>query len=75
MSQWVKRLPIMQETRVHSLSQEDPLEEAWQPTPVLSGESYGQRSLVGYSPWGRKESDRTEVTEHTRVRIFCHSLS
>ena len=32
-----------------------------QPTPVvLPGESHGQRSLVGYSPWGRKESDTTE---------------
>ena len=36
---------------------------AWQPTPVfLPGESYGQRSLVGYSPQGYKESDTTEVT-------------
>jgi len=26
----------------------------------LPGESHGQRSLVGYSPWGRKESDTTE---------------
>ena len=34
---------------------------AWQPTPVfLPGESRGQRSLVGYSPWGRKELDTTE---------------
>ena len=33
----------------------------WQPTPVfLPGESHGQTSLVGYSPWGRKESDTTE---------------
>ena len=24
------------------------------------GESYGQRSLVGYSPWGNRESDMTE---------------
>ena len=33
----------------------------WQHTPVfLPGESQGQRSLVGYSPWGRKESDTTE---------------
>ena len=33
----------------------------WQPTPVLlPGESHGQRSLVGYSPWSRKESDTTE---------------
>ena len=31
--------------------QEDPLEEAWQPTPgFLPGESQGQRSLVDYSP-------------------------
>ena len=32
-----------------------------QPAPVfLPGESHGQRSLVGYSPWGQKESDTTE---------------
>jgi len=36
---------------------------AWQPTPgLLPGESRGQRSLAGYSPWGHKESDMTEVT-------------
>ena len=34
---------------------------AWHPTPVLlPGESHGQRSLAGYRPWGRKESDTTE---------------
>ena len=34
----------------------------WQPTPVLlPGESHGQRSLVGYSPWDLKESDMTEA--------------
>ena len=33
----------------------------WQPTPVLlPGKSNGQRSLVGYSPWGQEESDTTE---------------
>ena len=33
----------------------------WQSTPVLlPGKPYGQGSLVGYSPWGRKESDTTE---------------
>ena len=33
----------------------------WQPTSVfLPGESHGWRSLVGYSPWGCKESDTTE---------------
>ena len=35
----------------------------WQLTPVLlPRESHGQRSLVGYSPWGRKESDTTDAT-------------
>ena len=33
----------------------------WQPTPVFSpGETHGQRSLVGYSPRGCKESDMTD---------------
>ena len=33
----------------------------WQPTPaVLPGKSHGRRSLVGYSPWGTKESGTTE---------------
>ena len=37
----------------------------WQPTPVfLPGESHGQRSLVGYSPWGGKELDMTERLTH-----------
>ncbi|CAI9166511.1 unnamed protein product [Rangifer tarandus platyrhynchus] len=37
-----------------------PWRRKWQPTPVfLPGKSHGQRSLVGYSPWGRKESDTT----------------
>ena len=40
-----------------------PWERKWQPTPVfLPGESRGQRSLAGYSPWGRKESETTELT-------------
>ena len=38
-----------------------PWRRKWQPTPVcLSGESHGQRSLAGYSPWGRKEMDTIE---------------
>ena len=40
-----------------------PRRRAWQPSPVfLPGESHGQRSLAGYSPWGHKQSDMTEVT-------------
>ena len=39
-----------------------PWRRAWQPTPVfLPGESHGQRSLAGYSPWGHKESDKTRT--------------
>ena len=61
MTQLVKNLPAMQETWVQSLGWEDPWRRAWQSTPVLlPGESHGQRSLVGYSPWGSKESDTTE---------------
>ena len=38
-----------------------PWSRKWQPTPVfLPGKSHGQRSLVGCSPWGCEESDRTE---------------
>ena len=38
-----------------------PRRRTWQPIPVfLTGEFHGQRSLVGYSPWGHKESDTTE---------------
>ena len=61
MAQRVKSLLAVRETWVLSLGWEDPLEKAMQPTPVLlPGESHGQRSLIGYSPWGRKESDTTE---------------
>ena len=51
----------MWETWVRSLGQEDPLEKEMAPTLVfLPGESHGRRSLVGYSPWGHKESDMTK---------------
>ena len=43
----------------------------WQPTPVLlPGKSYGLRSLVGYSPWGRKESDTTEQLHFTSLTFL-----
>ena len=57
----VKRLPEMQETWVQFLGQEDSLEkEMATHSSSLAGESHGQGILVGYSPWGRKESDTTE---------------
>ena len=49
---------------------------AWLPTPVfLSGESHGQRSLAGYSPSGYKESETTEVTEHTAYTLLLFGAS
>ena len=60
-AQTVKNLPEMWETQTRSLDQDDPWRRKWPPTPVfLPGESHGQRSLVGYSPWGCKELDTTE---------------
>ena len=45
-----------------------PWRRAWQYTPVfLPGESHGQWSLVGYSPWGQKESEVTEATARTAL--------
>ena len=53
----------MYETQIRSLGREDPLEEGMAIVPVfLPGESHGQRSLAGYSPWGPKELDTTKVT-------------
>ena len=50
-----------------------PWRRAWQPTLVfLPGEFHGWRSLAGYSPWGGKELDITEATEHTHTR---HALT
>ena len=50
------------------MGQEDSLEkEIATHSSILAGESQGQRSLVGYSSWGCKELDTTEVTERTRM--------
>ena len=63
----VKHLPAMWETWVQSLGWEDPLEkEMATHSSTLAGEFHGQRSLVGYNPWGSKESDTTE-------RLHFHS--
>ena len=45
-----------------------PWRRKWPPTPVcLPGESHGQRSLAGYSPWGQRELD---TTEHAHARFL-----
>ena len=64
----VKHLPAMWETQVQSLGWEDPLEKEMATHPVpLPGKSHGQRSLVGYSPWGHKELDTTEKLHFQKV--------
>jgi len=61
MVKMVESLPTMQETQVRSLGQEDPLEkEMATHSSILASRVHGQRSLVGYSPWGYKELGRTE---------------
>ena len=66
-AQTVKRLPTMQETWLRSLGREDPLEKemATHSSNSCLEKSHGQRSLVGYSPWGGKESDTTERLHFT----------
>ena len=64
----VRNLPAMQETWVSFLGREGTLEkETAMSSSILVGESNGRRSLAGYSPWGRKESDMTEqLNMHTQ---------
>ena len=48
-----------------------PWKREWLPTPLfLPGESHGQKSLLGYSPWGYKEMDMTEQLTHTHNLII-----
>ena len=49
---WVRKIPLEKKMATYS--------------SILAGKLHGQRSLMGYSPWGRKESD---VTEHTYACI------
>ena len=60
-AQMLKNLPAVQETWVQSPGWEDTLEKDMAThSSILPGEFYGQRSLVGYSPWSPKELDTTE---------------
>ena len=60
-AQLVKNPPAMRETWFNPWVGKTPWRRGRLPTPVFwPGESHGQRSLVGYSPQGHKESDTTE---------------
>ena len=66
----VENLSAMQETWVLSLGWVDPLRRKWQPTPLsVPGKFHGQRSLVGYSPWGRRVLDMTEWLSQAHTMI------
>ena len=75
-AQTVKSLPVMQETRARPLGWKDPLEEDMAThSSTLPGKSHGQWSLVGYSPRGHKESDRSEqLTLSLFIRGTARSL-
>ena len=64
----------MQEKQVQSVGQEDPLEkEMATHSSTLAGKSHGWRNLVGYSPWGRKESDTPELLNFLLLLFFSSS--
>ena len=66
----VKNLPAKWETQVRSLGLEDPLEEGMATnSSILPRESHGQRSLAGYSPWGREELDTTDPPTVSLLRL------
>ena len=65
-------LPAMQRTWVPSVGQEDPLEEAIATLfNILPGESHGQRSLVGYSPWSKRVR-HDSVTKQQKQQSFIY---
>ena len=75
-TQTVKNLPAMQETWVLPLGREDSLETGMAThSSILAWRIYGQRSLAGYSPWGRKESDVTGKCTDESVTEFAYGNS
>ena len=73
MTQWFKKKKKACQYRRHGFN---PYSRKWQPTPVLlPGKFHEQRrSLVGYSPWGLKESDTTEYTHTHTISITLLTL-
>ena len=68
-AQLVKNLPAMWIGKI-------PWRSAWQSIPVfLPGESHGQTSLVGNSPWGHRELDTTAVaSQGSKTRLNKQAL-
>ena len=71
MAQTVKHLPALWETWVQSLGQKAPLEkEMATHSGILAWKIPWMEKLVGYSPWGRKELDTTELLHS----LYMHYL-
>ena len=70
-------LLAIQRPRFNPWVRKIPWRRKWQPTPVfLPGESHGQRSLEGYSPWGHKNWTRlSDYTTTIPVLNTTHTLS
>ena len=68
----VENLPAMRETCLDPWVRKILWRRKWQPTPAfLPGKFSGQRSLMGYSPWGRKRVRRDLATKKTRVMALA----
>ena len=79
LAQMVQNPPAIWETQVWSMDWEDPWRREWQPTTVfLPGDFHGQRSLLGHSPWGWKESDWATFTffwwKGEAVLLYIHTV-
>ena len=72
------RATVHEVTKIWTWLNETHMEKEMQPTPVLfPGKLHGLRSLVGYSPWGCKESDTTERLHyhyHFTIKWHTHTL-
>ena len=67
----VKNLPVVQKTWFNPWIGKIPGKRKWLLTVVLlPGEFNGQRRLVGYSPWGCKESDMTKQLSLSLFPLF-----
>ena len=65
----VNNPPAKKETQVSSLGREGSLEKEM--VTHFSGESHGQKSLVGYSPWGLKEDQHNLATKQNKNKIYA----
>ena len=72
MAQMIKNLPAIWETWVQTLGWEDPLEKKMAThSSILAWEIHGQKSLVGYSPQGRKTIGHDlEIKQHKTRSLY-----